>query len=180
MHIRVIARADVKTGTLSYKIGNDEDTEIKCAIGKAGACEAKSAKVEGDGQTPTGMFSLRRLWYRADRLTLPDCGMTCKIIDENAGWSDDPDDPNYNKPIRMPHPFRHESLWREDSLYDVIIEIGYNDVTPKPGLGSAIFLHIEKNNYQPTLGCVAISREDMLDLIPHLTPTSTIAITLKS
>ncbi len=139
------------------------DMHWPCAIGAAGFADHK---VEGDGKTPLGQFALRRLWYRADRFAPPRGPLPQRVIDRGDGWSDDPDDPDYNKPVRLPHPFRHETLWRDDALYDAFIEIGYNDAPAISGAGSAIFLHLEKNNYQPTRGCVAISRDHMMQLIP--------------
>ena len=43
--------------------------------------------------------------------------------------------------------------------------IDYNLNPVKKKKGSAIFLHIAKKNYSPTLGCVAISKNDMMYLI---------------
>ena len=83
------------------------------------------------------------------------------------GWSDDVRDPAYNRPIRHPHAFSAERLWREDGLYDIIVVLGHNDAPPKPDAGSAIFLHCWRDG-APTEGCVAIARDDLLALLPLL------------
>jgi L,D-peptidoglycan transpeptidase YkuD (ErfK/YbiS/YcfS/YnhG family) len=144
-----------------------------CAIGAAGF---SNQKIEGDGKTPLGTFALRRLWYRADRFTPPAGPLPQRAIDPLDGWSDDPEDPDYNKPVRRPHAFSHEHLWRDDGLYDAFFEIGYNDAPAISGAGSAIFLHLEKNNYQPTRGCVAISRDHMMHLIPLVSTATRLLI----
>ena len=46
-----------------------------------------------------------------------------------------------------------------------MVILGHNDDPPVPGLGSAIFLHVAKDGYAPTEGCVALSREDLLALL---------------
>ncbi len=149
------------------------DSLWPCAIGAAGLSDRK---VEGDGKTPLGTFELRRLWYRADRFAPPAGPLPQRAIDRLDGWSDDPRDPDYNKPVRRPHAFSHEFLWRNDELYDAFFEIGYNDTPAISGAGSAIFLHLEKNNYQATRGCVAISRDHMMQLIPLVAPATRLRI----
>ncbi len=180
MKLLVTSGPGATKAKIAYQTASKDVIHINCALGKNGLCDKNHKKTEGDGRTPIGTFPLRRLWYRPDRITLPKCALAHRPIDQTIGWSDDPQDTAYNKMVALPHPYHHETLWRDDPLYDVFIEIGYNDIDPIPGLGSAIFFHIEKNNYQPTLGCVAIARQDMLSLIPHLTPSSEIEIRLTS
>ena len=67
--------------------------------------------------------------------------------------------------IKLPFSASHEALWRDDNVYDVIVELGYNDDPIKPGLGSAIFMHVAKPGYDPTEGCVALALEDLLELL---------------
>jgi L,D-peptidoglycan transpeptidase YkuD (ErfK/YbiS/YcfS/YnhG family) len=95
-------------------------------------------------------------------------------VREGDGWSDDPADPAYNRPVHLPRPFSAESLLREDDAYDVIVILGHNDAPPVPGQGSAIFLHLSEG--RPTAGCIAIDRGDMLKLLPMLAPGDTVEI----
>ena len=67
-------------------------------------------------------------------------------------------------------------MWREDEAYDLVAILGHNDDPPVPGLGSAIFLHLAKPGYPPTQGCVALAREDMLEVLRLAGPASAIAI----
>lgn len=141
---------------------------ISCAIGRSGACPA-AEKREGDGMTPRGSWPIRAVLLRPDRVEPPALHLPWRWLRPHDGWSDDPADPAYNRPIRHPHPFSAERLWRENGLYDVIVTLGHNDGPPVPGLGSAIFLHVW-NEGGPTEGCVAIAKAELLTLLPLLTP----------
>jgi L,D-peptidoglycan transpeptidase YkuD (ErfK/YbiS/YcfS/YnhG family) len=79
--------------------------------------------------------------------------------------------------VRLPHPFRHERLWRDDGLYDLIVPLGYNDDPPVPGLGSAIFLHCASPDYRATEGCIAIAIKDLLSLAGSCGDRCTVLIT---
>ncbi len=145
--------------------------DIRCAIGKNGCVPAAKGR-EGDGKTPLGCYPIRFGLYRPDRISLPATGLVFHALEPEDGWCDAPDDPAYNRFVRLPHAASAEKLWRESPVYDVIVILGHNDSPAVPGLGSAIFLHIARDNYQPTEGCVAIAREDMLALLPGLTAHS--------
>jgi len=139
----------------------------RCALGRGGVTRTKQ---EGDEKTPLGHFPLRRIWYRPDRVIRPHSHLPIAEIAPKSGWCDDMTAPCYNRPIIRPTRFRHEALWRHDRLYDVFIELGYNDAPPEKGRGSAIFLHLEKNNFNPTLGCIAVSHNTMSFILRHAAP----------
>lgn len=145
----------------------------RCALGRAGV---RARKREGDGATPAGAFPLRRVLYRADRLEPPQTALPVSAIGPGDGWSDDPADPLYNRPVARPHPFSHEALWREDGLYDVIVVIGHNDDPVVAGHGSAVFVHIAKPGYAPTAGCVALALPDLLALLRVCAPGDRLVI----
>jgi L,D-peptidoglycan transpeptidase YkuD (ErfK/YbiS/YcfS/YnhG family) len=67
-------------------------------------------------------------------------------------------------------------MWRDDGLYDLVVEIGYNDAPPRPGAGSAIFLHLARPDWTPTEGCVAMERADLLAVLAAIGPGSLIDI----
>ncbi|MEK6747148.1 MAG: L,D-transpeptidase family protein [Pseudomonadota bacterium] len=146
-----------------------------CAIGKNGF---SADKKEGDGCTPLGTFPLRELWYRADKIKKPRTDLPLKIITQNDGWCDDVNSPDYNRHILLPSSFSHEKLWRDDDVYDLIIPIGYNDSSVVSGKGSAIFIHIARENYEPTEGCVALKLADLLEILPFLSTKTLIEIKL--
>lgn len=126
---------------------------IPCAIGRGGV---PARKVEGDGGTPAGMLALRRVLYRADRVAVPATRLARAPIGPDDGWCDEPAHADYNRPVRLPHAGRHERLWRDDPLYDLVAVLGWNDAPVVTGLGSAIFLHVATADMAPTEGCVAV------------------------
>ncbi|HEY2132150.1 MAG TPA: L,D-transpeptidase family protein [Acetobacteraceae bacterium] len=123
------------------------------ALGRAGI---RAEKQEGDAATPAGLLPLRRVLYRADRQPIPRTAVPREPLSPDDGWCDDPTHVDYNRLIRLPHPARHEVLWREDGLYDVIGVLGWNDAPVVRGRGSAIFLHVARPDLSPTEGCVAL------------------------
>lgn len=144
-------------GTLTFLGGT-----YPCALGRGGVTRHKR---EGDGATPIGTFPLRCMMYRPDRISQPVCRLPTRAVEARDGWCDAPEDPNYNQMVTLPYPASTEHLWREDSLYDIVAVIGYNDGPAVPGRGSAIFLHLARENYAPTEGCVALSLEDLLAVL---------------
>jgi L,D-peptidoglycan transpeptidase YkuD (ErfK/YbiS/YcfS/YnhG family) len=130
----------------------------RCAIGRGGI---RPDKQEGDGATPRATLALRRVLYRADRGRAPACAVPVEPIGRADGWCDDSADPAYNRPVTLPYAGRHEELWREDGLYDIVGVLGWNDAPVVRGRGSAIFLHIARPDYAPTEGCIALSPADL-------------------
>lgn len=147
--------------------------KTRCALGAAGI---RQDKKEGDKATPAGQFLLRRLWYRPDRVFRPETAFPIAEITQKSGWCDAISDISYNRPISLPFTASHEKLWRRDGLYDVFFELGHNDDPPIANHGSAVFLHLQKNNFQPTLGCVAVSFSTMHYIIRHARPGCVIHI----
>lgn len=135
----------------------------RCAIGRGGL---KADKREGDGATPVGSWPLRRVLYRADRLAAPPAtALPVASIAVDDGWCDDPGDPDYNRPVRLPYAGRHERLWRTDGLYDLLVVLGYNDDPVIADRGSAIFLHVASPDFSPTEGCVAVRLSELSALV---------------
>jgi L,D-peptidoglycan transpeptidase YkuD (ErfK/YbiS/YcfS/YnhG family) len=145
---------------------------LPCALGRGGVTHAKR---EGDGATPAGRFLLRRVWLRPG-FPLRRAGIPLRFVRPDDGWCDDPAHPRYNRPVRLPFRASHERMWRDDRLYDAVVEIGWNDRPAVRGRGSAIFLHIARPGYRPTEGCVAVSRRDMMRLLPLIGPRTRIVI----
>lgn len=146
---------------------------LRCAIGRSGV---SANKREGDGATPAGTFVLRRALYRPDREAPPRTVLPLAPIDPADGWCDAPDDPAYNRPVRLPYPARAEALWRADAVYDLIVVLGHNDAPVVPGRGSAIFLHVAQPDFRPTEGCVALARADLLRLLAEAEAASRVVV----
>ena len=80
------------------------------------------------------------------------------------GWCDDSKNKKYNKEILLSKKNKGEKLFRSDRIYDLILVINYNTKRKIKNKGSAIFIHLTKN-YKPTLGCIAIQKNDLLVLL---------------
>jgi L,D-peptidoglycan transpeptidase YkuD (ErfK/YbiS/YcfS/YnhG family) len=144
-----------------------------CALGRTGIAQRKC---EGDGGTPAGSFPVVAVLYRPDRVRRPRTALPVTIINPDSGWCDDPADPGYNQPVRLPYAASHERLWRADRLYDIVVILDYNLSPAIPGAGSAIFLHIAREDFAPTEGCVGIAPETMRRLLPRLGSRTRIVI----
>lgn len=111
-------------------------------------------------------------FYRADRLRVPQTRLSMIPIRPTMGWCDAPWHPAYNRPVRLPFGHSHESLARDDGLYDICLVLDWNIGSRMRHRGSAIFFHLIGSDSNPTEGCIAIRRSDMLRLLPVLGPGS--------
>ena len=132
-----------------------DDFKFKCCVGKNGW---NSHKKEGDCSTPIGLFDLKKLYYRKDRVAAPKCKINKKIIKKDMAWCDDPNHQKYNEEVKSYTGNLKESLYRDDHKYDYIISISHND-QKIPNEGSAVFIHLTED-YKPTAGCVALIKKD--------------------
>jgi len=144
---------------------------LPVALGRAGI---KANKREGDGATPRGRFRLVRLWWRPDRGPRPRTLLPVRRIGPRDAWCENPDDRRYNRPILIER--GGDRLWREDHLYDFIIELDHNTRPRIAGRGSAVFVHVARPNLAPTAGCVALEARRLKALLPRLGPRTRIEI----
>jgi L,D-peptidoglycan transpeptidase YkuD (ErfK/YbiS/YcfS/YnhG family) len=135
---------------------------FRVALGRGGA---RADKQEGDGATPVGLMPLRRVLYRADRIRVPDCAVPTEPVAPDDAWCDDVDRREYNQMMRLPFDGHYEELWRQDALYDLVGVLGWNDSPVQRGRGSAIFLHVAREDYAPTEGCIALALSDLRQLL---------------
>lgn len=149
------------------------DQAWPCAVGKGGIIGEKR---EGDGATPVGCWPMRRVLFRPDRVSAPVTVLPVAPLSPEDGWCDDPGDVHYNQAVRLPYAGRHERLWRDDGLYDILVVLGHNDSPPVAGCGSAIFLHVAGPGYAPTEGCVALAMPDLLTVLQTIDPDSCVCI----
>jgi L,D-peptidoglycan transpeptidase YkuD (ErfK/YbiS/YcfS/YnhG family) len=147
--------------------------ETRAVCGRGGV---RADKREGDGASPEGTFLLLYGFYRADRVAQPPSGLAMTALHPDDGWVDDPQDPNYNRLVKLPYAASHEEMWLADRLYDLVVVIGYNTDPVVAGRGSAIFLHVAREDFSPTAGCIAIERDALARLSGLLGPGSTITI----
>jgi L,D-peptidoglycan transpeptidase YkuD (ErfK/YbiS/YcfS/YnhG family) len=146
---------------------------IPVALGRGGIVANKR---EGDGGTPKGTFRPRQLWWRADRHPRPNTFLPVRAIGPEDAWCEDPRSRHYNQPIRLKRDRGGDRLKRDDHLYDFIIEIDHNSTPRIKGRGSAVFLHLARENFSPTAGCVSMTKSAMLRLLRRLGPDTKIVI----
>ena len=138
---------------------------IRVALGRGGI---RPGKREGDGATPPGRFRPLRLWWRADRLPHPRSALPARRIGPDDAWCEDPTDRRYNRPFRRSANEPGDRLWRDDGLYDLIVEIDHNTRPRIAFRGSAVFVHVARPGLAPTAGCVALRRADLRWLLGRL------------
>ena len=157
-----------KTGYIEYK-----NFEFKCALGKNGI---KKKIKEGDNITPKGTFKIKTVYYRQDKVKNILTSIKIQKIKKNMGWCDDPRSATYNKLINLPNKYSYERLYRKDNIYDLIIVLNYNMSPVIKNKGSAIFIHVANNNYNPTRGCVALSKIDLLKILNNINKRTKVKI----
>ena len=136
-----------------------------CALGRSGI---GTLKREGDGRTPRTALPLRSVLFRTDRIGRPRTLLPIRAIGARDAWCDDTSDRRYNRLIDRPPGQAEERLQRDDHLYDVIVELGWNDAPVIRGRGSAIFWHLARPGFTPTAGCVAVEGHVFAKVLPRL------------
>ena len=144
----------------------------KCALGKYGVTKHK---VEGDKKTPAGIFTLGKVFYRNDRIKNLKTKLTKVIIKKDMSWCDDSKNKYYNKLI-FTNNKNKEKLYRKDHLYNIIVVINYNVKPIKKNKGSAIFIHLARKNFTGTMGCVALRKNDLLEILQSVSKDTKIKI----
>ena len=158
--------------TINRKYLTYQKIKAKCAIGKKGIGNKRE---EGDLITPKGSFKIKFLLYRSDRVKI--ITKLKKIaIKRNMGWCDDPNSKKYNKLIKLPFKYSYEKLYKKENVYDVLLVLNYNMNPVKKNKGSAIFIHVAKNNFKKTEGCVAIKKNKLLKIVRKLKSNTSVKI----
>jgi len=157
-----------KSSYLKYK-----NFRFRCALGKAGIGKKKK---EGDNITPIGVYKIVKIYYRKDRIKKISSKFELIKITKNIGWCDDPNSKKYNQIINLPTKYSYEKLYRKDNVYDLILVLNYNMNPVVKDKGSAIFIHIAKKKYQPTQGCIALKKNNLLKLTSKINKNTLIKI----
>jgi L,D-peptidoglycan transpeptidase YkuD (ErfK/YbiS/YcfS/YnhG family) len=165
---RIAVRAAAGTRTRGWLTAGP--LAIPVALGRGGILANKR---EGDGATPRGRFRLVRLWWRADRGTRPRTSLPARAIARDDAWCEDPADRRYNRPIKASS---GDHLWRDDHLYDLMIELDHNTRPRISGRGSAVFIHLARPGFAPTAGCVALTQGRLRRLLARLGPRTVIDV----
>ena len=143
-----------------------------CALGRGGI---SAAKREGDGATPLGPMRVLSGYIRGRRFDYRS-SLPLQPITPTLGWCEVPDDRNYNRPVAIPYAASHESMLRPDHLYDACIVLDWNITPRRRGRGSAIFLHLARQDFPPTQGCVAVTHTVMARLLSRLSRRTVLVV----
>ncbi len=150
-------------------------TQAVMVDGFVGRNGVSSSKVEGDGETPAGVYSLSKAFGVA-----PDPGSKTPYtqLTEKDFWVDDVKSKYYNTWVKSDVADKDwdsaENLSSETVAYKYAMLINYN--TPKivKGAGSAIFLHCSTG--KATAGCVSVPEADMVKLLGFIESDTKIVI----
>ncbi len=130
---------------------------------------SKRIKREGDGRAPAGIFRLPYAFGdKALSLSYPYHRMT-----RRHHCVDDPRSRYYNRIVdshTLKKDYRSfEQMKFPSGLYAYGLFVDHN---PRriPGAGSCIFIHIQKKSGKPTVGCTAMKRSGIIDILQWLDP----------
>ena len=158
----------IKNKILTYK-----DYKVKCAIGKRGISIKKK---EGDLVTPKGIFKIKSILYRKDRVKNLKTRLNKIIINKNMAWCDESKSRKYNKLVKIPFKDSFEKLYKVNNTYDIVLVLDYNMNPVRKNMGSAIFIHIAKKNYASTKGCVAIRKIELKKIVSQINKRTKVKI----
>ena len=147
--------------------------KVNCKIGANGiGIKAR----EGDFVTPKGIFSLEKVFFRADRMKRPKTSLKIKKIQKFYFWCSDPKTVNYNKLLVKKMNYRCENLYRSDSLYDIVLQTSFNSNPVRKHKGSAIFIHCAEKGRNFTEGCIALEKKDLISLLSKINKSTRLII----
>ena len=158
----------IKNKYLTYK-----NYKAKCVIGKRGIGYKRK---EGDLITPKGEYRIKHILYRKDRVKKIQSKIKKTTIKKNMGWCNDSKSNNYNKLIKLPSSYNYEKLYKKDNTYDIIVVLDYNMNPIIKNKGSAIFIHIARRNYRKTEGCIALKKNDLLQILKKIKKNTKVKI----
>ncbi len=126
-------------------------------------------KVEGDGRSPIGVFSLGTAF---GRYANPGISMTYRISTTNDFWVDDIKSPLYNTWQKGPVSGRWnsaENMYIPQYNYGFVIN--YNTAKRVSGKGSGIFFHVWSGAGHGTAGCTATAQTNVINTLKWLKPS---------
>lgn len=128
-------------------------------------------KKEGDGKSPAGMFSIRGAYgYTADP---PAGSKLAYTTSDKLECVDDPSSPRYAQIVDTTGAVRDwkssEQMRRDDELHTWVVDLAHNPERT-PGGGSCIFLHVWSGPQSTTVGCTAMDKARLAQLLRALDP----------
>ena len=150
-----------------------KEKKILCYVGKNGIGNKKR---EGDLITPKGIFRMRKVFYRYDKIGDIKSKVPKKRIEKKYTWITDSKNKDYNKFSSKKLKCFDENMYRDDSLYDLVITLDFNINPVRKFKGSAIFIHCSEKGRKFTEGCIAVNKKDLIDIVSFISPFSFLKI----
>ena len=141
---------------------------IPANLGRNGMAPAWE-KREGDGRTPTGIYPLQQAFGYAASVNTR---MSYHQLQPDDVWVDDVQSPDYNRLVKCgdTKAMSFEAMFSERVAYRYGLVVAYNTHPVIKGLGSAIFVHVQKGKGIPTSGCVSVNKRAMIKILSWLDP----------
>jgi len=137
-------------------------------IGRNGFAPA-GKKREGDGRTPSGTYGFASFFFGVNARP-SGIHYSWRHAYSYDVWDDDSASSRYNLRTDL-HRYsagRSPEALHQVPAYNYAAVIAYNTAR-KPGLGSAIFLHV--SHHSATAGCVSLPQSELLRVLRWLNPT---------
>lgn len=131
---------------------------------------------EGDRVTPKGVYKLKKIFYRPDKVSKFKTNIPTFEIKKKSFWCVDSNSSYYNQYSKSKNNYKCEELFRNDDLYDVFLTLDYNINPTVKYKGSALFIHCFEKKTKFTEGCVAIEKGLLIKIAEKITPSSKIII----
>jgi D-alanyl-D-alanine dipeptidase len=131
--------------------------------------DARWIKKEGDGKAPAGIFKLKNAFgYQPFAIAYP-----YSVYKETDHCVDDGHSKWYNQIVdssKVPKDYKSfERMKFPKNYYKYGIVVDHNPQAI-PGAGSCIFIHIKKPDHIPTVGCTAMSENEIKTVLKWLDP----------
>ncbi|GGA22586.1 L,D-transpeptidase family protein [Dyella nitratireducens] len=141
---------------------------------RLGAGAGDPIKREGDSKAPAGVFSLGKAFGYEPQL-LAGSRMSYVQLTPSVECVDDAASQHYNRivdrqHINAPDWNSSEHMLRHDELYHWGVYVDHNTNPTRPAGGSCIFLHVWRGAGQGTVGCTAMPKGDVEQLIVWFDP----------
>lgn len=131
-------------------------------------------KKEGDKKSPAGVFSFGEAFGYSPPASLPPIKWTYQQIVWETQCIEDVESAHYNQIVLETDPEKDweqaDRMARKDDLYELGMFVNHNVDPAEPGSGSCIFLHLWRSDNEGTLGCTAMARDHMVELLQWVDP----------
>jgi L,D-peptidoglycan transpeptidase YkuD (ErfK/YbiS/YcfS/YnhG family) len=159
----------VSSTITTFEKTNEKWIQVASFSGNIGKNGFVYNKVEGDGHSPIGIFTLGTAFGKYSN---PSTKMNYRKSTANDFWVDDSNSPLYNTWQKGPASGRWTSAEKMYiPQYNYGFVINYNTSKRIPGKGSAIFFHVWSGAGHGTAGCTAAAQNNVISVLKWLNPS---------